>query len=411
MLLVLETDYTLEGILQRGIEHSILCRDLAGYFAHVWSVHPFATLVTSAAWSPEFGTPVEHRLAPRHTFIEGKVGRFRALKHLFPLNFLLSQAGLFLRLRKLIRRERISVIRAASPLYTGLFGLALARSAGIPLVVRVGGNHDKIFETTGRPLEPRLMRSRKIEKIVEGFVFRRADLVAGANQDNLNFALANGARPERSTLFRYGNLVDARHFSEPKRRGDGTKVLEELGVEPGKFLLYVGRLEPIKQPDHVLEVLAKLRGEGFDVKAILAGEGRMRDQLEARARQLGVADWLILPGNLSQSALAHLYPAAAAVISPHTGRALSEAALGAAPIVAYDVDWQGEIVETGVTGILVPRGDVGGLAQGAVALVADPVRAKTLGRNIRERALGLLDQEALDQHEREQYSRLLDERR
>jgi glycosyltransferase involved in cell wall biosynthesis len=279
------------------------------------------------------------------------------------------------------------------------------------LVVRVGGNHDKIFETTGRPLEPRLMRSRKIEKIVEGFVFRRADLVAGANQDNLNFALANGARPERSTLFRYGNLVDVRHFTNPTGRGDGTKVLEELGVEPGKFLLYVGRLEPIKQPDHVLEVLAKLRGEGFDVKAILAGEGRMRDQLEARARQLGVADWLILPGNLSQSALAHLYPAAAAVISPHTGRALSEAALGAAPIVAYDVDWQGEIVETGVTGILVPHGDVGGLAQGAVALVADPVRAKTLGRNIRERALGLLDQEALDQHEREQYSRLLDERR
>jgi glycosyltransferase involved in cell wall biosynthesis len=341
-LLVLETDYSLEGIRQREIEHSILCRDLGGYFAHVWSVHPFATLVTSSVWTPRFGVPVEHRLAPRHTFIEGKVGRFAVLKYLYPLNFVLSQAGLFLRLRKLIRRERISVVRAASPLYTGLFGLALA----------------------------------------------------------------NGARPDRSTVFRYGNLVDARHFTDPASRGDGAKVLEELGVEPGKFLLYVGRLEPIKQPDHVLEVLAKLRGEGVEVKVILAGEGRMRDALAARARGLGIADALIVPGNLSQSALAHLYPAAAAVVSPHTGRALSEAALGAAPIVAYDVDWQGEIVETGATGVLVPHGDVDGLAKGAATLLADPDHAKQLGRNIRERALAMLDQDALNQHEREQYSLL-----
>src|SRR4029079_10899337 len=171
-LLVLETDYSLEGIRQREIEHSILCRDHGGYFTHVWSVHPFATLVTSPGWTPRFGTPVKHRLAPRHTFIEGKVGRYPALKHIFARKCLLSQAGLFLRLRKLIRRERISVIRAASPLYTGLFGLALARSTGIPLVVRAGANHNKHFETTGLPMQPRLMRSRKIEKIVERFVFR-----------------------------------------------------------------------------------------------------------------------------------------------------------------------------------------------------------------------------------------------
>src|SRR4029078_12896713 len=105
--------------------------------------------------------------------------------------------------------------------------------------------------------------------------------------------------------------------------------------------------------------------------------------------------------------LAHLYPAAGVVVSPHTGRALSEAALGAAPIVAYDVDWQGANGETGVTGILVPQGDVQGLAKAAATLLADPRHAKQLGRNIRERALGLLDQQALDPHEREQYSPIL----
>src|SRR5947208_12743681 len=110
---------------------------------------------------------------------------------------MLSQMDLFLRLAGLIRRERISVIRTGSPLYIGLFAWGLSRVTGIPFVIRVGANHDKYFQTTGQPLEPRLMRSRRIEKLVERFVLRRADLVAGANQDNLDFALANGARPER----------------------------------------------------------------------------------------------------------------------------------------------------------------------------------------------------------------------
>jgi glycosyltransferase involved in cell wall biosynthesis len=253
------------------------------------------------------------------------------------------------------------------------------------------------------------MRSRKIEKIVERFVFPRADLVAGANQDNLNFALANGARPERSTVFRYGNLLDARHLVDPAARGDAAELLRDLTVERGKFLLYVGRLEPIKQPEHVVEVLAKLRGDGFDIKAVLAGDGRMREELEARGRELGIPDLVVLPGNLSQSALALLYPAAAAVISPHTGRALAEAAMGAAPTVAYDVDWQGELIENGKTGFLIDHGDVEKMAAAAALLLSDSGQAKRLGDALRIRVLEMLDPEALDEHERKTYSRLLDD--
>jgi glycosyltransferase involved in cell wall biosynthesis len=405
-LLVLETDYTLEGVRERELEHSILCRDLGGYFAHVWSVHPFATLVTSSGWAPKFGKPQHYPLAPRHTFIEGKVGRFAAFERLFALNFLLSQIDLFVRLRRLIRREGISAIRAANPLYASLFGLALARSTGIPLVIRVGANHDKCFETTGRPMEPRLMRSRKVEKLVERFVFKRADLVAGANEDNLSFALANGARRDRTTLFRYGNLVDARHFSEPTERGESARLLTELGLEPDRFLLYVGRLEPVKQPDQVVEVLARLRTKGFEIRALIAGEGRMRDELLNQARDLGVADFIVLPGNLSQSALALLYPAAAAVISPHTGRALAEAALGAAPVIAYDVDWQAELIENGKTGILVAQGDIAAMSEGAASLLADPGLAKQLGNALRARVLQMLDPDHLNEHERGEYRKL-----
>ena len=44
-LLILDSAYTYEMIKERQLQESILCRDLNGYFEHVWSVHPFATII------------------------------------------------------------------------------------------------------------------------------------------------------------------------------------------------------------------------------------------------------------------------------------------------------------------------------------------------------------------------------
>jgi glycosyltransferase involved in cell wall biosynthesis len=142
------------------------------------------------------------------------------------------------------------------------------------------------------------------------------------------------------------------------------------------------------------------------VKALLVGDGSQRTALEALAGELGVADRLVMPGNKDQGFLSLVIPRAAVVVSPHTGRALSEAALGAAPVVAYDVDWQGELIETGRTGILVSHGDVDALAGAALKLLDDRDLATTVGANLRQRAREMLDPAALDAHEREQYRKL-----
>jgi glycosyltransferase involved in cell wall biosynthesis len=406
-LLVLDSSFSLEAIRAQGLEESITCRDLQGFFAHVWTVHPFATLVTSARWAPRHGLPARHVLSERHTFIEGKVARFKLLDSLPALNFLIAQLSLSWRLVRLIRKERISVIRAGDPLYLGLLAWVLARCCGIPYVVRVGGNNDKVYEVTGRPLMPRLFGSRRTEKVVEHFVLSRADLVAGANQDNLAFALANGANPEKSTLFRYGNLISKHHLVPPEERQGGAKLLEELGLESHRYLLYIGRLEPIKHPDHVVRALADVRERGYRVRAVLAGDGSMRGELEALARELQVEDHVLFCGNVSQEWLAQLIPLAAVVVSPHTGRALSEAALGGAPIVAYDIDWQSEVVKMGATGILVPFQALGEMVNGIERFLADRDYAAEMGAAVRNHAVSMMDVEALNAHERTQYKRLL----
>ncbi len=405
-LLVLDTSYTLEDITKRGIINSVTCRDIDGYFKHVWTVHPFASIITSEAWAKKYGKPERHELNPAHTFIEGKIGRYAFLKWFFPLNFLIGQLGLAFGLMRLIKKEKIKVIRVGDPLYLGLFGWFLSRLCKIPFVVRLGGNHDKVFETTGQPIQKRLFLNRKIEKKVERFVLSRADLVAGANRDNLDFALANGARKEYSTIFRYGNLLDKGHFTEPDKRKEGVSLLEALELKPYRFLLYIGRLQSVKQPDHVLLVLTDLRKNGHDVKALFVGDGTMLDELKEMAAKLTVQDHVVFAGNQNQEWLARIIPLAGVVISPHTGRALSEAALGAVPIVAYDIDWQGEIIENGVTGLLVPHPQQKEMSLAAERILNDNVFAKKMAEALRDKAIYMLDPQKLNQHEIDQYKAL-----
>lgn len=413
-LLVFDTAYTLEAVRRRGQDKHILYRDLGGFFEHVWSVHPFATLLTSDEWGPRYGKPDTYEIAPRHAVIEGRFGRFAWLTWLPPLNFMLGQIGLFIHLLRLIRREKISAIRVSNPLYLGLFGLVLARLGGVPLVIRVGANFDELREVTGKPVEPGLLRSRWIEKRVERFVFPRADLVAGANQDNLNFALANGARHERSTLFRYGNLIDPRHFVEPASRKHDTALLDEFGLGDEPFIISIGRLEDtasVKHPEDVIRVASALARDGVHVKTLMVGEGPLREQLLALADKLGIQDRMTMTGSRNQEWLAQILPHAAVHLCPHAGRALSEAALASVPTVAYDIDWQRELIETGKTGLLVPYRDLLGMIDAAKCLLEDRSLARELGANLRRRALEMLDPERLDAHEREQYAHLLSRHR
>jgi glycosyltransferase involved in cell wall biosynthesis len=407
-ILVLDASYSFETIVNRKLQDSITCRDLDGFFKHVWTVHPFATLVTSKSWGSKYGKPQWYTLAPSHTFIEGKTGRFYSLRWLPPLNFLLAQINIFIILYRLIRKQKISIVRVGDPLYLGIFGWLLARLCGVPLVVRIGGNYDKIRETTGKAMMPRVFFNRKIEKIFERFILSHADLVAGANQDNLNFALKNGARLGSSTLFRYGNLINKHHFIQPSQRRDGIPLLQNLGLESNKFLLYIGRLESVKHPEDLIRVLAEVRTHGHKVKLVLVGDGQSKNSLVKLSQQLGVRDEVVFCGNMDQEWLAQIIPLSAVILSPHTGRALLEAALGARPIVAYDIDWQSELIKPGVTGELVPYTDWKKMAESVNRFLTDSLYSRSMGNSARESAMEMMDPVKLNEHERQQYSLLLD---
>ncbi len=402
-LLVLDMSFSLNMYRERQLEQALESRKLGGYFSRVISVHPLAGLFATGA--DRFGDPVVTQLDDTHVFVEGKIGVSPLLRMLPPLNLIWAQVKLIRLLLRMSRNAHVDVVRVGDPYYLGLMGWLLARLLRVPLAIRVCFNYDQLYETTGKSVFPRLFGFRAIEKMVERFVFPRCALVAGANQNNLDYAIANGAVPKNGVVFRYGNLIHPMHFMEPSARGNGAQLLREIGVE-GDFLATVSRLEKMKQPEQNLLVLKRLRELGYDMKFVFIGDGGMRAELEAMVEELGLAGSVFFAGNRPQEWIAEVLPQARLVLSPHMGRALTEACLAGAPIVAYDYDWQGEIIRSGVTGELVPNLAWEKMVDAVERFLTNPTYARAMGDAARKRAMEMMDPATLDRYEQETYLKI-----
>ena len=406
-MLVFDPAYTYRIMMERDVAVIVTGRDLNGYFDHIWTVHPVAMLLEPEGSPERIGRPIVHELAPRHTLIEGRMGRYGWLRRIPILNFVLAQMDLMRMLMRLVDAKGIRIVRSEEPHYDGLLAYIVARRKKLPLMIGVWGNPGAVRKQTGRPLMPRLFKRVWVEEIVERFVLRRADRVMVQNEDNRRFVLDQGVPRDKTEIFRFGNVIQPHHYVDPALRQDGAADLAEMGVDRREAVMVISRLQDLKLVHHVIQAVKTLAERGRRVVALLVGEGPYQGELEALATQLGVREQILFCGNREQSWLARVIPCVAAVASPLTGRALGEAALGGAPIVAYDIDWHSELIRSGETGELVPYLDHQAMADAIERLLADPDRAAQLGKNLRSRALDLLDPAAADQAQIRAYEALL----
>src|SRR5206468_8794383 len=132
-----------------------------------------------------------------------------------------------------------------------------------------------------------------------------------------------------------------------------------------------------------------------ELRLDIAGRGPLENALRALARELGIAEAVSFLGQVApiQSAI----ESAGAVVVPSLGEGFGMVALEAMergrPVVAAAVGGLAEIVVDGVTGLLVPSGEVEPLAAAIVRLGRDPELAARMGRAGRERALADFPQE------------------
>jgi colanic acid/amylovoran biosynthesis glycosyltransferase len=162
-----------------------------------------------------------------------------------------------------------------------------------------------------------------------------------------------------------------------------------LRAEP-PHVLCVARLKPFKNQGLLLEACASLQARGLEFRCVLVGDGSTRDELEATRTRLGLKQVVELVGAAEQTeVLAWWQRAAIAVLTSESEGmpvCLMEAAACGVPAVATAVGGIPELVEDGVTGLLVLPGDARALAEALERLLRDPELRARLGAAARRRA-------------------------
>jgi glycosyltransferase involved in cell wall biosynthesis len=160
---------------------------------------------------------------------------------------------------------------------------------------------------------------------------------------------------------------------------------DSRAAEP--LLLYLGRLQRYKRVDLPLRALAGLRERGVPARLVIAGRGPERERLERLASRLGVSRQVEFPGFVSEARKRELFREAWVhlLTSPREGWGITnlEAAACGTPTVASDSPGLRDSVQPGLSGELVPHGDVDALTTSLHALLTDGRRMETLRQGAR----------------------------
>ncbi len=159
--------------------------------------------------------------------------------------------------------------------------------------------------------------------------------------------------------------------------------------EPKGFhVVTAGRLAEQKNQKMLMDAMALVRREIPEVSCTIYGEGELRQELESYVREKGLADTVFLPGHALDIHKKIADASAFVLTSEYEGlpNALIEAMMLGIPCVTTDYPGSEEVVEDGVTGLIVPRRDAEALAKKLIALARDGELGENLGEKARQEA-------------------------
>ncbi len=280
-------------------------------------------------------------------------------------------------------RERgADVIHAHWAIPTGPAAVQAARKLNLPSVITMHGGDVYVNPEQGYDFPTRWYVRPPLR-----WTLRHTGALTAITDDCRQHALRAGAPAEKVHLVFNG--TDLRRFSPAP---GGKTVDPRFGPQ---MVFACRQLFPRKGIRFLIEAAAQLAPRFPALRVVVAGDGFERPELIKLAESLGIADRVTFLGWVPNSELPPYYRAAAISVIPSLeegfGIPAAEAMGCETPVVASDAGGLPEVVEHGVTGLIVPRGDSTALAEAMGRLLGDPALRAQMGRAGRERSLRLFD--------------------
>lgn len=279
-------------------------------------------------------------------------------------------------LRALVRQYNIDIVHAHE-YKTDLLALLLARAEGVLPLATVHG-------WTGHS-----WKERRVYYPVDKRVLARFPHLIAVSEDIRGELMRAGARPSAVTTIL--NAIDPALF---RRDRDNTAAMRaSLGIADDRIVLgAVGRLEPQKRFDLLLQAFAQLRASTPALHLVIVGDGSLSGELSRLVTALQVTDHVTLTGHRTD--IARLHDAFDVFVQSSdyegTPNSVLEAMALESPIVATDAGGTRDIARPDREALIVPSGDPRALAAAIQAAVDNPAAARARADAARRRVEGEL---------------------
>lgn len=221
-------------------------------------------------------------------------------------------------------------------------------------------------------------RPREMGAEVYARIFAGGDLFLANCEHFRERALALGCAPEKLRVYR--SAIDLQDFAWRGPRAP---------AEARMRLAFVGRLVEKKGLGYAVEALAAVLRQGADAELVVLGDGPLRDELQALGRRLQLGDRLRFLGAGGRDQVLELLRASDVLVAPSVRAAdgdedapvntLKEAMALGLPVVATRHGGIPELVEDGVSGLLVAERDAAALAAALLQLARQRARWLEMG--------------------------------
>lgn len=286
-------------------------------------------------------------------------------------------------------------------------GFARGKAQFVSAALRAAGRQPKLVIALHPHLAPvvqtMVLRSRKPPSLIFAHgievwrplgwprrsALRRADMVAAPSADTVHRLVSEqGIRPERVRKLAWGldpefeaRLVAACRPPRPA-----------AFPERARIVLAVGRwasAERYKGADTLIAALPRVVQSAPDAALVLVGNGDDQPRLEQLAHELGVEAHVRFLREPSQEELFACYAHCDLFALPSSGEGFGlvflEAMAHGKPVIGGAHGGIPDVVEDGVTGLLVPHGEVEALSRAVESLLLNQQTASAMGARGRER--------------------------
>ncbi len=164
---------------------------------------------------------------------------------------------------------------------------------------------------------------------------------------------------------------------------------------PGVNFLFVGRFEPVKGADVIIESMIRLLASGTDARLTMCGSGSQEAALRARVSAAGVSDRIRFVSGLTGEVLSGYMHACDCLVVPSRNESIpavfSEALQAGIPLLVTDVGDMGELAREHGLVAPVPPADVVALASAMERFARDPKAGAEAYQAARRELLGTFD--------------------